>query len=133
MALLLVFTSLTACSLTGESEPQRKTATFQSKKAEAVLFELENMLFMGTSVISGSGVALVIRTGDGEGFTSLNHKDILTILIDAFIATITEQLNKKRPLNSFQRGIRNVSYMMIAFMLVMVPIVSPGSWTFIID
>ncbi len=43
---------------------------------------------------------------------------------DAFIATIMKQLNNNRPLNSFQRGIRNVSYMMIAFMLVMVPIVS---------
>jgi P-type Mg2+ transporter len=35
-----------------------------------------------------------------------------------------KELNKKRPLNSFQKGIRNVTYMMIAFMLVMVPIVS---------
>lgn len=46
------------------------------------------------------------------------------MLLDAFIATIMKQLNKKRPLNAFQRGIRNVTYMMIAFMLVMVPIVS---------
>ena len=44
--------------------------------------------------------------------------------LDAFIATIMKELNKKRPLNSFQKGIRNVTYMMIAFMLVMVPIVS---------
>ena len=50
-------------------------------------------------------------------------QSILTIS-DAFIATIMKQLNKKRPLNAFQRGIRNVTYMMIAFMLVMVPIVS---------
>jgi Mg2+-importing ATPase len=35
-----------------------------------------------------------------------------------------KQLNSKRPLNSFQRGIRHVTYMMIAFMLVLVPIVS---------
>jgi hypothetical protein len=34
-----------------------------------------------------------------------------------------KQLNSKRPLNSFQRGIRHVTYMMIAFMLVLVPIV----------
>jgi len=34
-----------------------------------------------------------------------------------------EELDKKRPLNSFQRGIRNVSLMMIGFMAVMVPIV----------
>jgi Mg2+-importing ATPase len=58
--------SLTVCSLTGESEPQRKTAAFQSQKTDSVIFELENILFRGTSVISGSGVALVLRTGDGE-------------------------------------------------------------------
>lgn len=58
--------SLTVCSLTGESEPQRKTSTLQGKKTDGALFELENVLLMGTSVISGSGVALVLRTGDGE-------------------------------------------------------------------
>jgi Mg2+-importing ATPase len=98
--------SISQSSMTGESEPQRKGNALQHKKTEGALFELENIVFMGTSVISGSGVALVLRTGD-----------------DAFLATIMKQLIKKRPLNAFQRGVRNVSYMMIAFMLVMVPIV----------
>ncbi|TKA58160.1 hypothetical protein B0A49_12139 [Cryomyces minteri] len=93
-------------SLTGESEPLRKTNASQGGKEDCGLFELENVLFMGTSVISGSATALVLRTGD-----------------DAFIATIMKQLNKKRPLNSFQKGIRNVTYMMMGFMAVMVPIV----------
>ena len=53
-------------SLTGESEPQRKTTGSQCEKIEGDLFELENILFMGTSVISGSGVAVVLRTGDGK-------------------------------------------------------------------
>ena len=60
--------SLTVYSLTGESEPQRKTTALQGEKADGALFELENILLMGTSVISGSGVALVLRTGDGECF-----------------------------------------------------------------
>ncbi|KAK5011705.1 hypothetical protein LTR39_004466, partial [Cryomyces antarcticus] len=93
-------------SLTGESEPLRKTSAPQGGKEDCGLFELENVLFMGTSVISGSATALVLRTGD-----------------DAFIATIMKQLNKKRPLNSFQKGIRNVTYMMMGFMAVMVPVV----------
>lgn len=42
----------------------------------------------------------------------------LTRGLDAFLATIMKQLNKKRPINSFQLGIRNVSYMMIGFMIV---------------
>jgi P-type Mg2+ transporter len=94
----------------------------RGEKTEDELFELDNIIFMGTSVISGSGVALVLRTGDGK-FSLQTHKAISNVA-DAFIATIMKQLNKRRPLNSFQRGVRNVTYMMIAFMLVMVPIVS---------
>ncbi|KAH0545433.1 hypothetical protein FGG08_000434 [Glutinoglossum americanum] len=93
-------------SLTGESAGVRKTANPQSEKDALDAFALENVVFMGTSVISGSGLALVLRTGD-----------------DAIIASITKALNEKPPLNAFQRGIRNVSYMLIGFMLVMVPIV----------
>lgn len=53
-------------SLTGESEPLRKTSALHDEQIDAALFELENILFTGTSIISGSGVALVLRTGDGE-------------------------------------------------------------------
>lgn len=114
--------SLNFFSLTGESEPLRKTNVLQGAKTEEELFELDNIIFMGTSVISGSGMALVLRTGDGK--LSTENGMAIAKLIDAFIATIMKQLNKRRPLNSFQRGVRNVSYMMIAFMFVMVPIVS---------
>jgi len=97
----------------------------QGEKMEGDLLDLQNIAFMGTAVISGSGLALVLRTGDG-GYSAWINVGFRWKLItsDAFIATIMKQLNKKRPLNSFQRGIRNVTYMMIAFMLVMVPIVS---------
>ncbi|KAI9826699.1 MAG: hypothetical protein M1826_006581 [Phylliscum demangeonii] len=78
-------------SLTGESEPVRKRPSAEAAKEDASLFESENLVFMGTSVISGSGAVMVRSTGD-----------------DAFIATVMKQVNKKRPLNSFQRGIRNV-------------------------
>ena len=94
-------------SLTGESEPLRKTPSLIPEKISPGLFERENLLFMGTSVISGSGLALILTTGDG-----------------AFIATIMKELNKKRPVNAFQKGVRHVSYLMIVFMLIMVPIVS---------
>jgi Mg2+-importing ATPase len=94
----------------------------QGGKAVDELFELDNIIFMGTSVISGSGVALVLRTGDGK--FSLETYTAIANIADAFIATIMKQLNKRRPINAFQRGVRNVTYMMIAFMFVMVPIVS---------
>ena len=104
-------------SLTGESEGQRKSNRPRDANKPGAIFELENILFMGTSAISGSAVALVVRTGN-----------------DAFIATIMKELNKTRPLNSFQRGIRRVSYLMIGFMLITVPIVlvvsgkTTGNW-----
>ncbi|KAM0326327.1 hypothetical protein ACHAQA_006927 [Verticillium albo-atrum] len=94
-------------SLTGESMPVAKApASFLDEKNCESLFDLKNVAFMGSSVVSGNGVAVVIRTGDS-----------------AFIASTMKQLDKKRDLNAFQRGIRNVSYMLIGFMLVMVPIV----------
>ena len=52
--------------MTGESEPQGKNNICQPEKENAGLFELENVAFMGTSVICGTGVALVLRTGDGK-------------------------------------------------------------------
>lgn len=97
---------ITQSSLTGESEPQVKIGTTKAAKSSPALFDIENLAFMGTNVISGTATALVVRTGDS-----------------VFIATIIKQLNKKRPVNSFQKGVRNVSFMMIGFMLVMVSIV----------
>jgi P-type Mg2+ transporter len=58
-------------SLTGESEPTRKAAVSQYEKDKSLL-ELEDIAFMGTSVISGSGLALVLRTGD-SGSSSFPH------------------------------------------------------------
>lgn len=37
---------------------------------------------------------------------------------------MAKELEKKREQNAFQKGIRNVSWMLIGFMSVMVPIVS---------
>jgi P-type Mg2+ transporter len=61
-------------SLTGESEPVRKSSSVQAEKADASLFDLENICFMGTGVVSGSGAALVLRTGDGELYCTWRSK-----------------------------------------------------------
>ena len=44
----------------------RKCSSVRTEKEGGGLFDLENIVFMGTSVISGSGTVLVVRTGDGE-------------------------------------------------------------------
>ena len=95
-------------SVTGESMPVTKApSTEVAEKNYATLFDTKNIALMGTSIVSGSGVAVVLTTGD-----------------DSYIASIVRQLSKKREINSFQRSIRSVTYMLIGFMLVMVPIVS---------
>ncbi|KAM5374768.1 hypothetical protein ACJZ2D_006262 [Fusarium nematophilum] len=51
---------------TGESEPAPKVANFDGNKDEFSLFDLGNLAFMGTNIVSGTGVGLVLRTGDGK-------------------------------------------------------------------
>lgn len=94
-------------NMTGESMPVTKApAHATDEKNVDTLFDTKNIAFMGSSVVSGRGVALVLKTGD-----------------NSYIASIVKQLSSAREINAFQRGIRNVSYMLIGFMLVMVPIV----------
>lgn len=59
------FLRISQSTWTGENEPVAKVATSIGDK-EATLFDLVNIAFMGTSVISGNGLALVLRTGAGE-------------------------------------------------------------------
>jgi Mg2+-importing ATPase len=93
------------------------------EKATGSIFDLENIAFMGTHVISGSGMAILLRTGDGKHCIPPRNTQSL-IKIDSFMATIMKELEKKRPINSFQRSIRQVSYMLGSFAAVLFPIVS---------
>ncbi|QTF70625.1 magnesium-translocating P-type ATPase [Arthrobacter woluwensis] len=66
----------------------------------------DNLGFMGTSVVSGSGTAVVVATGNRTAFGSL-----------------AASLSGTRPETSFDVGIRKVSTTLIRFMLIMVPTV----------
>ncbi|CAN6480078.1 unnamed protein product [Victoria cruziana] len=91
-------------SLTGESGTVEKIAEIREGLTTPVL-ELRNICFMGTSVASGSGTGLVISTG---------HK--------TYISTIFSTLGKWKTEDAFERGVRHVSYALVCFMLVVVPI-----------
>jgi P-type Mg2+ transporter len=103
-------------ALTGESEPVEKFAETATTTGNNPL-EMNNLAFMGTNVISGSATALVITVGD-----------------DTVLGTIAQQLQTKAPPTSFEKGVNAVSWVLIRFMLVMVPIVllingfTKGSW-----
>jgi potassium/sodium efflux P-type ATPase len=54
-------------TLTGESEPVRKTATAILEE-ELGLLEMPNLVFMGTAVAAGSGIAVVYAVGEQTQF-----------------------------------------------------------------
>lgn len=95
---------ISQASLTGESEPVEKFA-IETTVGTNVL-ETQNLAFMGSDVISGSAVGVVIATGD-----------------ETMLGRISIDLNKKRELTTFEIGINSVSWLLIRFMLVMVPVV----------
>jgi Mg2+-importing ATPase len=107
---------ISQAALTGESEAVEKFAQSVPRAGSNPL-ELNNLAFMGTNVISGSATAMVITVGD-----------------DTILGTIAEQLQVKAPPTSFEKGVNSVSWVLIRFMLVMVPVVllvngfTKGDW-----
>jgi len=103
-------------ALTGESLPVEK---FVDRRTEAdAPLEQGNLVFMGTNVVSGSATVLVVNTGERTYFGALAAR--------ATAANVTP--------NAFQAGINSVSWLLIRFAAVMVPIVmllngfTKGDW-----
>ena len=102
-------------SLTGESEPIEKLSGAESSRNS--LTDYTNIAFMGSNVISGTATAVVVAVGDNTLFGSMAA---------AVAGEATE--------TSFTRGVNAVSWVLIRFMLVMVPVVffvngiTKGDW-----
>jgi Mg2+-importing ATPase len=92
-------------ALTGESFPVEKFDAPDTDRNDSAA-ELKNICFLGTSVESGSGTAVVLATG---GNTYLGS------MADAIVG---EQVQ-----TSFDKGVSKFTWLMIRFMLVMVPLV----------
>ncbi|NIG14166.1 magnesium-translocating P-type ATPase [Pantoea sp. Cy-640] len=111
--------------LTGESLPVEKydvTGHVASKQAsasdkDASLLELGSVCLMGTNVSSGSAKAVVVATG-GE----------------TYFGSLAKSIVGNRTQTAFDRGVNSVSWLLIRFMLVMVPVVllinglTKGDW-----
>ncbi|KAL4451583.1 hypothetical protein ABPG75_007245 [Micractinium tetrahymenae] len=95
-------------ALTGEAMPVEKSAraACRSGAAPPPLLECRCLGFTGTHVVSGTGLGLVIATGNST-----------------YISTLADQLSRQKPPNAFQRGVQRVSWLLIAFMAAMVPLV----------
>jgi P-type Mg2+ transporter len=92
--------------LTGEAMPAEKTFEADKTATAASIVDAANLGFMGTSVVSGSGTAVVIGTGRLSYFGSMS-----SAIVGA------------RPETAFDQGIKKVTFTLIKFMLVMVPVV----------
>ncbi|MCD8181588.1 MAG: magnesium-translocating P-type ATPase [Firmicutes bacterium] len=102
-------------SLTGESEPIEKTPIIADKSDSVT--DYTNIAFMGSNVISGSATAAAVAVGDNTLFGSL---------ASAVAGEAAE--------TSFTKGVNAVSWVLIRFMMVMVPLVfvvnglTKGNW-----
>lgn len=96
-----------------EKANQQDLASFQASS----LLELSTICLMGTNVTSGRAQAIVVATGNHTWFGSL-----------------AKSIVGSRSQTAFDRGVNSVSWLLIRFMLVMVPIVllingfSKGDW-----
>ena len=103
-------------AMTGESGPVEKFVDQRSQDAGALV--QTNLVFMGTNVVSGAATALVVATGERTYFGTLATR---IVAVDP------------AP-NAFQAGVNSVSWLLIRFALVMVPIVffingfTKGDW-----
>ena len=92
-------------TLTGESFPVEKFHEADPKPANSPT-ELKNTCFMGTSVESGTATAVVVVTG-----------------VSTYLGSMADSITAEAPPTSFDKGISDLTRLMIQIMAVMVPLV----------
>lgn len=93
-------------SLTGESDAIKKVPELDLEEEIISITDLNNICFMGTNVISGSGKGVVIKLGD-----------------DTYFGKIAHTLSNEKPKTTFQLEIENVAKLLVRFMVILIPIV----------
>ncbi len=92
-------------ALNGEAMPAEKSAPACNGKLESP-FDAANLCFMGANVVSGYSTGVLIRTGPRT-----------------FFGQLAEEVAGKHVPTAFDKGINRFTWLMIRFMLVMVPAV----------
>jgi P-type Mg2+ transporter len=92
-------------TLTGESLPVEKTDSPDSRENISSI-ERANLCFLGTSVESGSATAVIVATG-----------------AHTYFGKVARSIAGRQIETAFDKGVKNFTWLMLRFMLVMVPLV----------
>lgn len=98
-------TFVAQAALTGESIPVEKFSEIGVKDEEG-LTDIHNIAFMGSNIVSGSAMAVVLLTGN-----------------DTYLGSMAKSLTGDRSKTSFENGVGSVSRLLVRLMLMMVPLV----------
>jgi Mg2+-importing ATPase len=96
---------LTQATLTGESMPVEKFDARETRTNISPL-ELSNVCFLGTSVESGAAQAVVVETG-----------------FQTYLGGMAKSMAGQQIQTSFDKGVHRFTWLMIQFMIIMVPLV----------
>ncbi|MDO4996636.1 MAG: magnesium-translocating P-type ATPase [Bacilli bacterium] len=85
-------------TFTGENVPVEKNTT--SNETDE-LFNINNICFMGSNVISGSGIGIVIKSG-----------------FNTYLGNMSKTVTKSKEKTNFEKGIDSITNMLIKYMVV---------------
>lgn len=96
---------ISQAALTGESEAIEKFSHKISDNIDSIS-DYSNIAFMGTNVLSGTALGVVVATGN-----------------NTILGNLAKNIDEKPVETSFEKGVNSVSWLLIKFMVIMVPIV----------
>jgi Mg2+-importing ATPase len=97
-------------SLTGESFPVEKFDILETDPTRPA-HELKNVCFLGTSVESGTALGVIVETG-----------------FRTYLGSMAKSIVEPQGPTSFDKGVSKFTWLMIYFMIVMVPMVFLINW-----
>ncbi len=103
-------------TLTGESMPVEKHAD-REDRAEISALEMRNICFLGTSIESGAATGIILATG-----------------AQTYFGSMAGSMTGEAEPTSFDKGVKDFTWLMIRFILIMVPLVflinglTKGNW-----